>query len=78
MNATAFTVGMRVRLKHEVWRYPHFIVEKGATGTVVDIGAPDVFAVCMDEKIEGAEEWENEVHWYPENGDDPSLDIEAA
>ena len=71
-------VGARVRLKHDVDRYPHFIAPKGAEGIVVnhDPHDPALVAVRLDEKVEGAEEWENEVHWYFPNGDDPTLDIE--
>ena len=56
--------GTRVQLRHDVERYPHFIAPKGATGVVVDIGAPEVFAVRLDEPLLGAEDWDNEVHWY--------------
>jgi len=63
--------GDRVRLIHEVWRYPHFIAEIGEAGTVTEASA-DLVAVRMDTPICGAEEWGNEVHWYPTNGDDLS------
>jgi hypothetical protein len=72
---TQMTEGTRVILKNDVERYPHFIAPKGATGTVVDVGDPQVFAVRMDDLVEGAEEWDNEVHWM--NDDDPTLDLEV-
>jgi len=68
-----FAPGTKVILLHNVDRYPHFIAPQGATGTVIDVGDPQVFAVQMDEDIPGAEEWDNEVHWT--NGDDPAQDI---
>jgi hypothetical protein len=64
-------VGDRVRLIHEVWRFPHFAAECGAAGTVTEVG-PDLVAVRLDDYQFGAEEWSNEVHWYPSNGDDLS------
>jgi hypothetical protein len=65
------SVGDRVRLTHEVWRYPHFIAECGQAGTVTYV-SHDMVAVRMDAPVKGAEEWDNEVHWYPCNGDDLS------
>ena len=70
------SVGERVRLLHNVDRYPHFIAPEGAVGTVVS-SDQEVFAVRLDEHLKGAETWANEVCWYPTNGDDPSQDIEA-
>jgi hypothetical protein len=67
--------GTRVRLLHDIDRYPHFIATAGSTGTVVDIGDPDIFAVKLDEELLGAEEWENEVHWSLVAGDDPTRDV---
>ena len=57
--------GQRVRLKRDVDRYPSFIAKKGMEGTVVAIPGPDDMnlAVKMDDHIDGAEEWDNEVHW---------------
>jgi hypothetical protein len=65
--------GDRVRLTHDVERYPHFIAPKGATGIVREDG-PDLFVVKLDQALAGAEEWENEIHWS--NGDDPGPDLE--
>lgn len=71
----AFQSGDRVRLIHDVDRYPHFIAPAGATGTVVDHGDPSIaLAVRLDEILEGAEEWENEVHWLDY---DPCEDVVA-
>ena len=75
-----FAIGQRVRLRHDVDRFPHFIAAAGSTGTVVDVaGDMSIFAVRLDEPLAGAEEWDNEVHWYIENGDDePERDLEPA
>ena len=70
-------VGTSVRFKHQVDRYPHFIAPKDMTGIVVDLGDPTLVAVKMDLRIPGAESWNNEVHWYLPNGDDPTYDLEV-
>jgi hypothetical protein len=76
MTITLPTVGERFVVKHEVWRYPHFIVEEGATGTIT-CSDEELVALRLDEVHEGAEEWDNELHWYPNNcDDDPWEDIE--
>lgn len=67
--STLPVVGERYRVAHEVWRYPHFIVEEGATGMIVE-SDDELVALKLDEVIEGAEEWQNELHWYPNNCDD--------
>lgn len=67
--------GARVRLQHDVERYPHFIAPEGALGTVTDID-PDFFVVRLDERVEGAEDWDNEVHWS--DGMNPADDIVLA
>jgi len=68
--------GSRVELVVDVDRYPHFIAPRGATGTVVDHGDPQiVLAVRLDEPVAGAEDWDNEVHWLDadlELGNDPT------
>lgn len=72
---TAPAVGARVALTHDVERYPHFVAPAGAVGTVVDHGDPNLYAVRLDELLEGAEEWANEVHWILDAGDDPTADL---
>ncbi len=71
---THLTTGTRVRLIHDVDRYPHFIAPEGATGTVVDIGDPMVFAVKLDVHIDGAEDWDNEIHWSNDDLEGSSID----
>lgn len=69
-----FPIGSRVRLRHDVDRFPHFVAPAGALGTVVDPPEPDGTAVRLDEIVEGADDWDNEIHWV--NGDDPEPDLE--
>lgn len=69
-------VGVRVRLTCDVERYPFGIAREGAVGTVVYAGA-DAIHVRMDETVAGMEEWGNEVHWYPTDGDDILVDVEV-
>jgi len=67
-------LGTRVRLRHDVDRYPHFRARAGMTGTVVTVG-PDPVVVRMDEYLEGCEEWDNAILWS--NDDDPMDDLEV-
>ena len=60
--------GTRVRLTCNVERYPHFIAQAGRRGTVIE-ATEEVFSVRMDDYLPGAEDWQNEVHWYPRNCD---------
>jgi hypothetical protein len=77
--APLLPTGTRVALTRDVDRYPHFIAPNGATGTVVDHGDPSiVLAVRLDDRLAGAEDWDNEVHWLDadvELGNDPLDDI---
>lgn len=69
--------GTRVRLTCNVERYPHFTALFGARGTVSE-ATEEVFSVRMDENLPGAEDWHNEVHWYPRNCDQwPDDEIEV-
>ena len=69
-------VGTRVKLKHDVDRYPHFIAGAGSTGTVTHSDGRTL-CVRMDEAVSGAETWDNEVVWSIENGDDPTRDVDV-
>ena len=62
----AVSVGTRVELVRDVDRFPHFIAPKGAQGEVV-YADEHTISVRMDELVPGAEEWDNEVCWYPSN-----------
>lgn len=61
-------VGARVRLTEDAERFPHFIADKGAVGTVT-MDDDHLYAVKMDEHLDGCEEWDNEVCWIPEDDD---------
>lgn len=71
---TDLTKGTRVALRHDIERYPHFIAPKGATGVITEADH-ELFAVKMDEVLVGAEDWDNEIHWYPLNEEDPTPDL---
>lgn len=69
---TPFHVGDRVRILSEVERYPHFIA-RPSLGTVVQVDPQGVF-VAYDEHVDGCEEWDNVVHFPP---DDPISSYEV-
>lgn len=71
-----FGEGDHIRLARPVERFPHFTAPKGATGTVVEV-SDTLIRIRMDEKINGAEEWDNEVCWSVADGDTPGLDVEV-
>ena len=71
-----YPVGTRVRLKHDVDRFPHFIAPAGSLGKLIDVGEPGLVVMQLDKPLPGAEEWRNEIHWYLPNGDRPLLDME--
>lgn len=54
--------GDRVVLARPVERYPHFLAAAGLTGEVV-VAEPELISVRMDERLPGAEAWENEIEW---------------
>lgn len=56
-------IGLRVRLRRDVGRYPHFNAMAGRTGTV-DAIEEDSLTVRMDEPLPGAEEWDNCIQWF--------------
>jgi hypothetical protein len=70
MRLAKYLVGKRVRLLNDVERFPHGIVEAGAEGTIVSFDR--IVAVKLDEHHEWLDEWDNELHWYPENAGDVS------
>jgi hypothetical protein len=61
-------VGARARLSRLVERYPHFSIDSGATGTITE-SSDDLISLRMDRHVEGAEDWDNEVCWAPEDGE---------
>jgi hypothetical protein len=66
--------GARVRLLHDVDRYPHFLAPAGSRGTVA-MSDGEIFSVRLDEPLAGAEAWDNEIVWSLRDGDDPSEDV---
>ncbi len=62
------TIGDRVRFKHPVDRFPHFVVPAGATGEVVTLDE-GIAEIRVDDPPEGMEEWENKMQWYGSYGD---------
>ncbi len=74
---TVMREGTRVRLTCDVERYPHFTARKGMVGTVTMMEMDEAVCVRLDEFLPGAEDWDNEVCWYPQNGDDPSAYLET-
>lgn len=61
-------LGARVRLRRDVDRLPPFRVEAGATGAITT-ATEELIAMKMDLLVPGAEEWNNEVCWTPEEGE---------
>ncbi len=61
-------VGARARLRRRVERFPHFLVEAGGMGTITT-ATEKLIAMKMDLLVSGAEGWDNEVCWTPEEGE---------
>lgn len=61
-----FKVGMAVRAKIEIDRFPNFIVGEGATGTVKTL-RHDLVQILLDEPPAGSEEWGGCLDYYPDN-----------
>lgn len=79
MTELTFSVGDRVRLTDCFERYPHCLIEAGATGTVTKACDDIVLAVRWDETVPGLEEWDNEGHWSADDvahGDRPEASLE--
>jgi hypothetical protein len=66
-------IGHKVRLVRDVERFPNFIAWENMTGVIVDNRTP---AVLMDEKIDGCEEWENQVLWNGQHKKDFSQEVQ--
>lgn len=58
--------GERWRLTSDVERGPHFIASAGSAGTVTE-STRDLVRLRLDDHLPGAEEWDNEVCWAPED-----------
>lgn len=66
--------GHCVRFVAPVDRRPHFLVQAGETGIVVDVEGS--VTILLDELHDGAEDWDNELIIDTVNGDDPT-DLDA-
>ena len=62
ITVDTLTVGTRVRTRCVVDRYPSFLCRQGELGTVSVVEQKFV-AVKMDNVLDGAEEWDNSIHW---------------
>jgi hypothetical protein len=62
--------GYRFTLRHDVDRFPDFLVRKGTTGTVTEVRNDGTVIALMDQRIEGAEPWDNHVWWESDFLDD--------
>lgn len=71
-----FRGGARVRTLRTIDRFPDFMVAAGAAGVVVQSNDA-ILRVRMDATIPGAEEWDNEIHWYRGNDEDVAADVEV-
>jgi len=74
-------VGQRLRLRHNVERFPHFRAPAGALGTVVSVETGErgqIYSVDvkLDETLKGAEPWDNCIVWDVAAGDDFAGDCE--
>jgi hypothetical protein len=65
-----FPTGTRVTARYNIDRYPHFMVPKGATGTVIDRtdGRFWFFVVKLDQPLSGCEEWDHEIYYNEGDG----------
>lgn len=77
MPADLPAVGVRARIRQSVERFPHFRVEAGAEGIVVE-ATDSLIALRMDEAIPGAEEWDNQLCWTPDDAADSASTSVAA
>ena len=73
IGADALEPGQIYRLAGEVDRQPHFVAPAGTVVTVTEAG-PERVAARAHTPIAGAEEWDNQVHWYG----DPTAGLDAA
>lgn len=69
-------VGSRGRLRRSVDRFPHFVAQAGATGTVAE-ATDSLIALRLDELLPGAEEWDNEVCWTSDDIESPDQTVAA-
>jgi hypothetical protein len=73
--------GARYRLTRDLDRFPHFVAPAGLAGTIVEAGR-ELVLLHMDLYLPGAEDWDNEIAFTPEDDHDqhgaPASDPSAA
>jgi hypothetical protein len=62
--------GERFRLAGPVDRFPHFLAPSGTSGTVTYAEEHNIICLRMDEHLDGAEEWDNEIVWSADEDQD--------
>jgi len=69
--------GDRITLAEYVDRFPFFLVEPGATGTVTE-ASDKLITVKMDAHIDGCEEWDNEIIFnLPDDGEEAAVALQV-
>jgi len=71
--------GKRIRLIRDVERFPDFIAKTGMTGYINNLDQRNgrfFVSARMDETIEGAEAWDNEIWWEESHQIDFEKDVE--
>jgi hypothetical protein len=63
----ALEIGTRVRLKHNVDRFPHFLAPAGSVGTVLELDEVGGVWIEMEQRIPGCKEWNNAIVWESPN-----------
>lgn len=58
-KVTDLRVGFRVELLEDAERFPHFVIPKGARGTVTELNDWNPVYLKMDEPVPGCELWDN-------------------
>lgn len=64
MSTQQIGVGYRFALRHDVDRFPDFVAKQGFTGTVTHIESNGMICARIDQPINGADEWGNEIWWH--------------
>lgn len=70
-------VGSRIRLIRDVERFSDFIVKAGSYGVCTHANERGLIKARMDEKIEGAKEWDNAIQWEGDILSDFDADAEV-
>lgn len=70
--------GVRVILRTDIDRWPHFIAKAGMTGVIAEFtpGPRGLLSVKLDQPLEGCEEWDNHVIWSDDDLDPTHLEMD--